>query len=62
MAPPSRYIQAGYVRTVAGFPTEPTYEERVHCDEYYARNWSPWFDVCILGKTVKTVLRGDGAY
>jgi len=39
-----------------------TYEERVHCDEYYVRNWSPWLDLCILGKTVKAVITGDGAY
>jgi Undecaprenyl-phosphate galactose phosphotransferase WbaP len=39
-----------------------TYEERVGFDEYYVRNWSPWLDLYILGRTVKVVLTGDGAY
>jgi Undecaprenyl-phosphate galactose phosphotransferase WbaP len=39
-----------------------TYEERIGYDEYYVRNWSPWLDLYILGRTVKVVLTGDGAY
>jgi Undecaprenyl-phosphate galactose phosphotransferase WbaP len=39
-----------------------TYEERVRLDEYYVRNWSIWLDLYILGKTIKVVLTGDGAY
>lgn len=39
-----------------------TYEERVACDEYYVRNWSVFFDLYIIGHTVKVVLTGDGAY
>ena len=39
-----------------------TYEERMHCDEYYVRNWSLWLDLYILGKTVRTVVTGEGAY
>ena len=39
-----------------------TYEERVRLDEYYVRNWSVWLDLYILGKTIKVVLTGDGAY
>ncbi len=31
-------------------------------DLYYVRNWSIWLDLHILARTVKTVLRGDGAY
>jgi len=39
-----------------------SYEERVQLDAYYVRNWSIWFDLYILLKTVKVVLLGEGAY
>jgi len=39
-----------------------TYEQRIGFDIYYVRNWSIWLDLHILARTVKTVLRGDGAY
>ncbi|KPJ93409.1 MAG: hypothetical protein AMJ53_07300 [Gammaproteobacteria bacterium SG8_11] len=39
-----------------------TYDERVHLDSYYVRNWSPWMDIYILARTIKVVLRRDGAY
>ncbi len=39
-----------------------TYEERTAFDENYACNWSVWFDLYILIRTVKTVLRCEGAY
>lgn len=39
-----------------------TYEERVHFDEYYVRNWSVWLDLWIVGRTVRTVISGEGAY
>ena len=38
------------------------YERRVRLDQYYVRNWSVWFDIWILAKTVPAVLRGRGAY
>jgi lipopolysaccharide/colanic/teichoic acid biosynthesis glycosyltransferase len=38
-----------------------TYEERVRFDEYYVRNWSVWLDIFVLGRTVKTVLKSEGA-
>jgi undecaprenyl-phosphate galactose phosphotransferase len=38
------------------------YAYRVALDAWYVRNWSLWLDVVILLKTVKVVLRGDGAY
>ena len=41
---------------------DTTYSERVALDSYYVRNWSPWLDVYVLGKTVKVVLAGEGAY
>lgn len=39
-----------------------TYQQRVNFDLYYVRNWSIWLDLHILARTVRTVLRGDGAY
>jgi lipopolysaccharide/colanic/teichoic acid biosynthesis glycosyltransferase len=41
---------------------DTSYTERVALDSYYVRNWSPWFDLYLLGKTVKVVLAGEGAY
>ncbi len=41
---------------------DTSYEERVHLDCYYIRNWSPWLDVYILAQTVKAVITGAGAY
>ncbi|MBV9406787.1 MAG: undecaprenyl-phosphate galactose phosphotransferase WbaP [Acidobacteriaceae bacterium] len=38
------------------------YAERVALDSYYVRNWSPWFDIYVLGRTIKVVLDGAGAY
>ena len=39
-----------------------TYEKRVELDEFYVRNWSVWFDVYILFRTVKTVMLREGAF
>jgi Undecaprenyl-phosphate galactose phosphotransferase WbaP len=39
-----------------------TYQERVDLDSYYVRNWSPWLDLYILMRTIKVVLRREGAY
>jgi Undecaprenyl-phosphate galactose phosphotransferase WbaP len=39
-----------------------SYEQRIGFDLYYVRNWSIWLDLHILARTVKTVLRADGAY
>jgi Undecaprenyl-phosphate galactose phosphotransferase WbaP len=39
-----------------------TYPERVSLDSYYVKNWSPWLDLYILARTIKVVLRGEGAY
>jgi lipopolysaccharide/colanic/teichoic acid biosynthesis glycosyltransferase len=41
---------------------DTTYEERVRLDEYYVRNWSVWLDLWIMGRTVRSVISGEGAY
>ena len=38
------------------------YEDRVALDSWYVRNWSLWYDLVILVKTVRVVLRREGAY
>jgi lipopolysaccharide/colanic/teichoic acid biosynthesis glycosyltransferase len=38
------------------------YEDRVALDSWYARNWSLWYDLVILMKTIKVVLARKGAY
>ena len=38
-----------------------TYERRVELDNYYVQNWSPWFDLYILIRTVRTVLFREGS-
>ena len=39
-----------------------SYETRVRLDSFYVRNWSVWLDLCILYRTIGTVLFGSGAY
>jgi Undecaprenyl-phosphate galactose phosphotransferase WbaP len=39
-----------------------SYPERIALDSYYVRNWSPWFDIYILSRTIKVVLGCEGAY
>ncbi len=39
-----------------------SYAERLQLDSHYVRNWSPWFDMYILLRTIKTVLFCEGAY
>lgn len=39
-----------------------TYDQRISLDEYYVHNWSVWFDAYLLLRTVKTVIRAEGAY
>lgn len=39
-----------------------SYEERVKLDSFYVRNWSVWLDLCILYKTIGTVVFRSGAY
>lgn len=39
-----------------------TYAERLAYDEFYVRSWTPWIDLYILMRTVKTVAFCEGAY
>lgn len=39
-----------------------TFSDRATLDAWYVRNWSLWYDLVILFKTVKVVLRREGAY
>jgi lipopolysaccharide/colanic/teichoic acid biosynthesis glycosyltransferase len=38
------------------------YEDRVALDSWYARNWSLWYDLVIMIRTVRVVLARKGAY
>ncbi len=38
------------------------FENRIELDVWYIRNWSVWLDIVILFKTVKVVLKREGAY
>ena len=38
------------------------YDTRVYLDAWYVKNWSLWTDISILFKTVRVVLKRDGAY
>ena len=40
---------------------ELTFDERVHTEVHYARNWSIWMDLYILVRTVPVVFTGEGA-
>jgi Undecaprenyl-phosphate galactose phosphotransferase WbaP len=40
---------------------ETSYEERVHLDAWYARNWSLWGDIIILARTLPAVVARTGA-
>jgi Undecaprenyl-phosphate galactose phosphotransferase WbaP len=37
------------------------YEKRVYLDTWYVKNWSLWYDIAILFKTIRVVIRQDGA-
>jgi Undecaprenyl-phosphate galactose phosphotransferase WbaP len=39
-----------------------SYEQRVHLDSWYVRNWSLWGDLIILFRTFPVVILGRGAY
>jgi undecaprenyl-phosphate galactose phosphotransferase len=41
---------------------DTSYAERVSLDMWYVRNWSLWYDMVVLLKTVRIVFRREGAY
>lgn len=38
------------------------YDTRVYLDAWYVKNWSLWYDLAILVKTIKVVFGRRGAY
>jgi undecaprenyl-phosphate galactose phosphotransferase len=42
--------------------SDTDYNFRVKTDKWYVLNWSLWLDIVILIKTIKVVLKRDGAY
>jgi len=38
------------------------YDTRVYLDTWYVKNWSLWYDIAILFKTVRVVFKREGAY
>jgi Undecaprenyl-phosphate galactose phosphotransferase WbaP len=41
---------------------DTTYAQRVALDAWYVQNWSLWYDIAILFKTVSVVFKRQGAY
>lgn len=41
---------------------ETSFNQRVYWDGWYIRNWSLWYDIVIVFKTVKVLITGAGAY
>ena len=42
--------------------SDTDYDTRVYLDSWYVKNWSLWYDIVILFKTVGVVLKREGAY
>jgi len=42
--------------------SDTDYKFRIETDKWYVLNWSLWLDIIILIKTIKVVLKQDGAY
>lgn len=39
-----------------------SYQQRVHMDSWYVRNWSLWHDIAIICKTFPAIIKTKGAY
>lgn len=42
--------------------SDTTYEQRIALDSWYVRNWNLWLDIVILLKTVRIVIKREGAW
>jgi Undecaprenyl-phosphate galactose phosphotransferase WbaP len=42
--------------------SDTDYDFRVYLDAWYVKNWSLWYDIVILVKTIRVVLNRAGAY
>ncbi|WP_423856053.1 undecaprenyl-phosphate galactose phosphotransferase WbaP [Acidithiobacillus montserratensis] len=42
--------------------SETTFTDRADLDAWYVKNWTLWYDIVILLRTIKVVLARDGAY
>ena len=41
--------------------SQTTFSHRALLDEWYVQNWSLWYDIAILFKTIDVVLKKEGA-
>ncbi len=42
--------------------SDTTYDERVQMDSWYVHNWSVWIDIVYLIRTLRVVIKREGAY
>jgi len=42
--------------------SDTTYVSRIRFDAWYVRNWSLWYDIVIMLRTVRVVLKQEGAH
>jgi lipopolysaccharide/colanic/teichoic acid biosynthesis glycosyltransferase len=42
--------------------SEGSTDDQEALDSYYLRNWSVWFDLYVLARTILAVASGRGAY
>ena len=42
--------------------SKTSFVDRARLDSWYIKNWSLWYDIVILIKTIVVVIRRDGAY
>lgn len=45
-----------------GGRSDTGYDLRVQMDTWYVRNWNIWFDIVLLWRTMKVVVKKEGAY